>query len=85
MEGQMPATLCLNIGIGFKYMFKRVACLFGFHSYKHVAVNHYYDISFGEPGAKSTGVTSVCQSCNNIKNKSFYGVGWLSLDDLNKK
>ena len=61
--------------------FKRILCIFGIHEYKPISVYHYYDISWGGR-FPSTSVTYQCANCGKIKVKSFYGSGFLELEDL---
>jgi hypothetical protein len=61
---------------------KRIACVFGVHSYKCVNVFHYVDTSWGNR-AESTCATYLCRTCKNVKMKDFYGAGYLTMIQLN--
>lgn len=63
-------------------MFK---CLFK-HDYFCRGVYHYRDTSYGNiSGSPSTVATYVCMDCNKPKRRTFYAVGYLSIDQLNAK
>jgi hypothetical protein len=56
-------------------------CFLGFHKYKFIKINHYYDTSYGG-NAQSTGCIYKCSCCHNIKSKDYYNVGFLTWEDL---
>lgn len=62
----------------------RIFCIFSFHSYKPVAVHHYYDTSYGDK-AQSTNVTLMCSCCGKMKTQSLYASGFLEIEDLRNK
>ena len=52
------------------------------HRWQCVKVYHYIDTSW-ESRAPSTSATFRCTRCGRIKDKSLYGLGHLSKDELN--
>lgn len=51
------------------------------HRWYPVHVQHYLDTSYGGK-AKSSNVISRCTRCGDLKEKSFYGAGFLDLKAL---
>ena len=52
-----------------------------FHKWKATYVDHYVDTSWGN-SAESTIAVYVCQKCRKAKSKSFYGAGFVPLENL---
>lgn len=52
------------------------------HAYKTVAVNHYNDVSY-DGNAPSTHAVLKCVKCGRMRVESLYGVGYLTLEQLN--
>jgi hypothetical protein len=72
-----------NNGGSLDRIVRRMACVFGIHSWRCRAVAHFWDNSWTEPGAQSTTAMFVCSNCQSMKSKSLYGVGWLRVEDVN--
>ncbi len=53
------------------------------HRYKAVHVFHYFDWSFDQK-APSTCVTLQCIYCGRIIQKTLYGAGFVTLEELNE-
>jgi len=56
-------------------------CILGFHKWRFLKIYHYNDISYGGKSS-STGIIYICKRCYAIKNKSYYGVGFLTEKEL---
>lgn len=56
-------------------------CLFFTHDFYPIKVHHYYDVSYGY-NVPSSRVVWKCKKCYKLKEKSFYGVGFLTLEEV---
>jgi len=50
-----------------------------------IAVRHYRDTSFSNPGLESTTVVQKCKVCGTIKSKGHYSMGYITLEELRGK
>lgn len=57
-----------------------MSCFLFFHSWK-LKIQHYIDVSYGGQ-ASSTKVIKICQKCHAVKEKSYYGIGFLTPEEL---
>lgn len=62
----------------------KLKCLFLGHTYKYISIEHYYDNSFTKNGTKSTCAVRKCSTCNKLNRQVLYGMGFLSIEDLNE-
>ncbi len=65
-----------------------IKCWLNLHDWYCIKVFHYGDTSYmqeNEKGAPSTTATFSCLNCGEIKIKSFYGSGFISIDEFNTR
>lgn len=58
-------------------------CFFFLHKWKPIRVYHYYDTSY-DGIAESTNVLMKCSKCGRLKKREYYGVGFLTLEEVSK-
>ncbi len=68
----------------------KIKCWFNLHDWICIKAFHYRDISYleeDEKGSPSTTATFSCLNCGKTKMESFYGGGFIDIDEfnLNKK
>lgn len=66
---------------------QKLWCLLGLHDWWCVHVKHYIDTSFAKYGKGVTSTAAVwrCTTCAVTKEKTFFGLGYIEIEQFNRQ